>query len=380
MHIRIDQSQLAEALAWVANCAPNITDTPILSGLLISASDDTLSLSAFDWEVAATAKVEAQVDQAGSALVPARVLATIVKELPKGFPVTLQADGAILAVKSASGTFSLPLMPVEDYPQLPTLPTQVGEVDAVEWATAAKRAGIVAAKPGSPVQELTGVLLEFGDSLSVVGTDTYRLSASEIGWQATIDGGQPRPLLVPAASTALAAMATEGMVGIHFDNDDHANVVGFTTPARQVVTRLLDGPRRLLVWRTLIPTEPVAEVTLSSTVLDAVLRRAAPFVGNETAKNPATVSLTFADNQLTVTSGGGEHGAGSEVIPVDYTAEPLQVVCKIAYLREALKATGGDQISLSLTGTTKPLLVRPVNDAAFRHLVMPIRPKLAAAA
>lgn len=379
MHIRIEQNQLAEALTWVANCAPNVTGFPVLSGVLLTAADDVVSVSAFDFEIAATAKVDAQVDQAGSVLVSARLLAGIAKELPKGFPVTLYQDGTTLTVKSAGGTFSLPLMPVEDYPALPALPSKVGEVDAVEWATAAKRAGNAAAKPGDPISALTGVLLEFGDGLSVVGTDRYQLSASEIGWQATIDGGELRPLLVPAVSMAMTTTATSGTVGIHLDADDQQNVVGFTAGNRQIVTRLLDGTP--IKWRSLCPEKFFAEVTLPGSVLDAVLRRASNFVGNETTKDPAKVCLSFSDDELTVTSGGNGKGAGSEVIAVDYAAEPLQVILKIAYLRDALKAAGSDRVSLSLTGTRTPLVVRPVDDVVtYRHLVMPINPGIAAAA
>src|SRR5207302_7787217 len=174
MHIRIEQVQLAEALTWVANCAPNMTGNPVMSGVLLAADGETLTLTTFDYDTAATAKVEALVEQAGSALVPARVLAGIVKELPKGFPVTLRVDETGLVVKAAGGTFSLPLMPVEDYPQLPALPSQVGEVDAGGWAAAAKRASIAVAKDDS-IPGFTGVMLEFGAGLAVVSTDRYRL-------------------------------------------------------------------------------------------------------------------------------------------------------------------------------------------------------------
>jgi DNA polymerase-3 subunit beta len=112
---------------------------------------------------------------------------------------------------------------------------------------------------------------------------------------------------------------------------------------------------------------------MSSSVLDGVLRRAAPFAGNETSKDPATVILAFAEDQLTVSSGGGEKGTGSESVPVEYDAELLQVMCKIAYLRDAVKSAGSDRISLSITGGMRPLLVRPVGDETFLHVVMPIK-------
>src|SRR5207302_5494580 len=193
-----------------------------------------------------------------------------------------------LVVKAAGGTFSLPLMPVEDYPQLPALPSEVGEVDAGEWATATKRASIAVAKDDS-IPGFTGVMLEFGAGLAVVSTDRYRLSASEIGWQATLDGRELHPLLVPASAMAMATMATNGTVGIHLDTEDQ-NVIGFSSGLRQLVTRLLDGTP--IKWRRLCPEKFAAEVIVQSSVLDAVLRRASTFIGNETTKEPAAIVLS----------------------------------------------------------------------------------------
>jgi len=55
---------------------------PILSGLLLEADADGLTLSCFDYEVSARIRVDAEVTDPGTALVPGRLLAEITRSLP----------------------------------------------------------------------------------------------------------------------------------------------------------------------------------------------------------------------------------------------------------------------------------------------------------
>ncbi|MGV7637027.1 DNA polymerase III subunit beta, partial [Mycobacterium kansasii] len=87
----------------------------------LSAGDDGLTVSGFDYEVSAQVHVGAEVADEGQALVSGRLLADITKALPNK-PVDVQLDTTRVAITCGSAKFSLPTMPVEDYPQLPELP------------------------------------------------------------------------------------------------------------------------------------------------------------------------------------------------------------------------------------------------------------------
>ena len=50
MKFRVDRDVLADAVAWAARSLPVRPSVPVLSGLLIEASDDGLVLSTFDYE------------------------------------------------------------------------------------------------------------------------------------------------------------------------------------------------------------------------------------------------------------------------------------------------------------------------------------------
>src|ERR1700693_2370482 len=82
MRFNLERDALAEAGAWVARSLPSRPVLPILSGLLLEADADGLTLSCFDYEVSARIRVDAEVADPGTVLVPGRLLAEITRSPP----------------------------------------------------------------------------------------------------------------------------------------------------------------------------------------------------------------------------------------------------------------------------------------------------------
>ena len=51
MRFVVERDALAEAVAWIARSLPSRPVLPVLSGLLLQAAADGLTLSCFDYEV-----------------------------------------------------------------------------------------------------------------------------------------------------------------------------------------------------------------------------------------------------------------------------------------------------------------------------------------
>ena len=122
MKFRVDRDALADAVAWTARSLPARPAVPVLAGVLLSVTDSTLSVSGFDYEVSAQVDVEVNVITAGQAVVSGRLLADITKALPH-HPVEVAVDGSRVTIACGTTRFTLPTMPLEDYPRLPTMPT-----------------------------------------------------------------------------------------------------------------------------------------------------------------------------------------------------------------------------------------------------------------
>ncbi|MER6762458.1 DNA polymerase III subunit beta, partial [Amycolatopsis sp. NPDC000746] len=212
MKIRVERDGLADAVAWVARSLPSRPPVPVLGGVLLDAGadgeSDALTVSGFDYEVSATVGVPATIADGGRLLVSGRLLADITKALPAQ-PVEISVDGARATITCGSARFSLPTMPVEDYPQLPSQPAHAGELTGDVFGQAVTQVATAAGKDDT-LPMLTGMRLEIsGETLTLVATDRFRLAMREFTWKPA-EGLSDAAVLVPARTLAEAAKTLGG--------------------------------------------------------------------------------------------------------------------------------------------------------------------------
>ncbi|MGH3803470.1 MAG: DNA polymerase III subunit beta, partial [Pseudonocardiaceae bacterium] len=149
MKIRVERDALADAVAWVARSLPARPAVPVLGGMLLEAGagadGESLTVSGFDYEVSARVELPAAVNASGRVLVSGRLLADITRALPAQ-PVDVTVDGARAAINCGNARFSLPTMPVEDYPQLPQMPQRAGSVPGDSFAEAVTQVAVAAGR------------------------------------------------------------------------------------------------------------------------------------------------------------------------------------------------------------------------------------------
>src|SRR5450631_193416 len=207
MKFRVDRDVFAEAVAWAARSLPPRPPVPVLAGLLLEVTD-TLALSSFDYEVSANARIEINAAEPGRALVSGRLLAEISRSLPP-HPVDVAVEGTRVVVSCGSARFTMPTLPVDDYPALPEMPATAGTIGADVFAAAVSQVAIVAGRDDTlPV--LTGVRIEIEDDrVTLAATDRYRLAVRELRWQPE-RSGLSLVALVPARTLADTAKALTG--------------------------------------------------------------------------------------------------------------------------------------------------------------------------
>ena len=79
MKFRCDRDDFSEALQTVQRGVSNRPGIPALTGVLLEAGTDTLTLTTTDLEVTARLGLPVQIQEQGVALIPARLLADMVK-------------------------------------------------------------------------------------------------------------------------------------------------------------------------------------------------------------------------------------------------------------------------------------------------------------
>ncbi|MCU1588749.1 MAG: polymerase subunit beta [Frankiales bacterium] len=381
MELRVERDALADAVVWTARSLPARPPMQVLLGLLLEVGDQGLAVSAFDYEVSSRIELPATVAESGRVLVPGRLLADIVRSLPAQ-PVDLRLEGARVVLTCGAARFTLPTLPVEDYPALPDMPTTTGSLESDVFAAAVAQVAIAAGRDDTlPV--LTGVRLEIeGEQLTLAATDRYRLAVRTLGWRPE-QTGLSATALVPARTLAETAKALTGGAEVTLalssggSGSAGEGMIGFEGgPAgslRRTTSRLLEG--EFPKYRSLLPSESSSVAEVSTIQLVEAAKR----VSLVAARN-APVRLGFSADGLVLEAGGADDAQASERLECGWEgAEPLQIAFNPAYLLDGLAAVDSDTTTLSFTGPTRPAVLTgkrngpPDVTADYRYLLMPVR-------
>ncbi|WP_338601857.1 DNA polymerase III subunit beta [Saccharopolyspora sp. SCSIO 74807] len=371
MKIRVERDGLADAVAWVARSLPSRPPVPVLGGVLLDASSgEALTISGFDYEVSAQVTTEASIDSTGKTLVSGRLLADITKSLPNR-PVEITVDGPRVTITCGSSKFSLPTMPVEDYPELPAMPQRAGAVPGDLFAEAVAQVAVAAGKDDT-LPMLTGVRMEINaDQLTIVATDRFRLAMREFTWEPD-ESIEDTSVLVPARTLAESAKTIGGAgskVEISLASGD--GLLGLTGTTRRNTTRLLDA--EFPKYRQLLPSETAATAIVNVAPLVEAIKRV-----SLVAERGTQVRLEISDSGLRLTAGGDDEGSAEEELPVELSGESLTIAFNPAYLQDGLGALKTDRAQMLFTTSNRPALLKPVGEdgevvPGYLYLLMPVR-------
>jgi DNA polymerase-3 subunit beta len=360
----ITGADLHNAANWAARIAPARPAIPTLGGALIDAGSDQIAVTCFDYETCGSVTVPADVTEPGRVLVSARLLAAIAKTVAKATAVTITVAGDTATVRSGRSEWSLPTMPVDEFPGLPELGEPVGEVDAEELRRALTRV-LPALDATGDLPVLAGVKLDAdADGLTLVATDRYRVATTQLAWKATgtdpVDALVPADLLKAAANAGGASMVTvyAGESTFGLQTDTH-KIVG-----RQIAAQYPDLSR---VMPT--PGDHFAVIDVAD------LARAVDETMVMLDKEPI-LRLEFGADAVDVSAVGEGRSARASSIVHELAGEPLVTALNAGYLRTALGLLESDAAVLYFDGRT--VLAMPSDNTGnvldgYSHLVMKMR-------
>jgi DNA polymerase-3 subunit beta len=380
MKFRVERDALADAVTWAARSLSTRPTMPVLAGLLLTIAGDRMTVSGFDLEASTEVELEVSAGEDGQALVSGRLLADITKALPP-HPVDVSLDGSRLSIVCGAARFTLPTMPVEDYPRLPSMPTTAGTVDSAAFATAVAQVAIAAGRDDT-LPMLTGVRLEIdGARLTLAATDRYRLAVRELDWNPEDPSSEPAQVLVPARTLSDAAKSlshSDSMTLALSSGGSGEGIIGFAGSTRgrasRATTRLLDAT--FPAYRSLLPNEWSSSADITVAPLVEAVRRVALVADRNTP-----VRLEFSDSGLALSAGGDDEGRAEENLEVGYDGDPITTAFNPQFLLDGLAALTAPTARLLFTSPNKPVVLRPDAQGAasgsavgeYTYVMMPVR-------
>lgn len=373
MKFTVERDILTDAVSWTARSLSPRPPVPVLSGLLITAEDQLVSIAGFDYETSAQLEIEADIETPGKILVSGRLLNDIVRSLPAA-PVTVETDGTKVVLTCRSSRFALATMPVEEYPALPEMPETAGTVDGDAFAHAVAQVTVAASRDDTlPI--LTAVKLEIeGDRITFLATDRYRLAMKELNWSPA-DPSISTSLLVKSKTLNEVArsLAGGGELQLRLPKESStSDLVGFASGGRRTTSLLVDGEYPKI--RALFPeTSPIHALMPTAPLVEAVKRVAL------VAERNTAVRMVFSDGQVTLDAGAGDDASANESLEASLEGEEITVAFNPSYLGEGLNVIDSPYVRFSFTTAPKPALMTaqqepdaPEQDD-YRYLVMPVR-------
>jgi len=373
MKFSIEQSKLVDVVNWVSRSLSTRPIQTALLGIVIDAEGSKVALSGSDLETASRATTDAEIATPGKVLVPGKLLADISRSLPNK-PVTIQLDGTRVLVNAGSAKFTLPVLPINEYPNLPEMPEALGVIDADLFNEAVAQVATAAGKDDS-LPSLTGVHVEVnGENITMAATDRYRLAVRELTFSPARPNTEAVALirartLHDAAKTLVTTKNVNIALAPAASND---RLAGFQSETKSTTTRLLDGT--FPPYRHLLPQESLTTTVIEvAPFLDAVRRVA--LVTDKTIP----LKLTFTGNSVTLEAGGGDEAQANEVFEINKTGEDLSIAFNPNYLLDGLHAINAPFAQISFNTESKAAIIMGKKNADapatdnFKYLLMPTK-------
>jgi DNA polymerase-3 subunit beta len=360
------REDLVSKLSIVSRAVSTRAATQALSGILLTAADGRVTLTATDLDMGLETTLDAEVADEGAVLLPGRLLAEVARSLAEP-AVEIEAREAEhdVEIQSGSSHFHLRVLPAEDFPKLPVAGEGAGlTIPAKELGASIELVARAASRDDMrPV--LTGVFVAAaGAEMTMVATDSYRLAVkrteleNELGGE--IDANIPARALRELGRILSSEGVEEAKVALL------PNQAVFEAASITLTTRLIEG--QFPNFRQLLPESYEHDVRLARGDFLDVTRRV-----SQLAQRNAPLRLSFRPGELTVAAETPDVGDAEEAMAVAFEGEPLEIGFNPEFLKEGIESIEGEEVMLRLISPLRPGLLQPVDGDDFRYLVMPIR-------
>ena len=371
MKFTVQQSIFLKALNHCASIAERRTTVPILSHVVLDASQDgQLKLMATDLELSVIESVPVQTAVTGVTTVSVHLIREIVRKFSDKTEIDLYLDSASqqLFIENASARFQLATLPVEDYPSLQntefTSTFSIGKkvlldlMDGTGFAMSTEETRYY----------LNGIYFHATseNSLRAVATDGHRMA-----WVQTIlpQGAANIPGIIISRKTV--NQVTSMLEGLKDEEEVEISLsetlVQFKCHNFVLISRLVDGT--FPDYERVIPSDNTKSMLVAMPEFYSAVDRVSTVA---TDKNK-WVKLWLDAGKLRLTVDGNELGSAHEEMPVDYQSEPLSIGFNARYLLDVANRMQEKEAEILFSDEATPIIIREFQNPNALYVVMPMR-------
>src|SRR5579872_2501586 len=371
MKVTVERAQLLKSLGHVHRVVERRNTIPILGNVLVKADKSRLSLKATDLDLEVIETLPAEVATAGATTVPAHMFYDIVRKLPDGSQIVLEATGdrAVLAIRAGRSRFTLQTLPESDYPDLAagemTHAFALGAIDMKKLIDKTQ----FAISTEETRYYLNGIYLRAAGSakaatLRAVATDGHRLAQVDL----------PLPQGASGMTGVIVPRKTVGEVQ-RLIEDNEASVaielsqgkIRFTIGDVVLTSKLIDGT--FPDYGRVIPQNNDKELIVDKKDFEAAVDR----VSTISSERGRAVKLSLSAGRLVLSVTNPDSGSATEELEVEYASDPLDIGFNSRYLLDIAAQIEGEVAVLKLADPGSPTLIQDKDSKGALYVLMPMR-------
>ena len=348
--------------------------TPFRSSanVLIKADKSKLAFKATDLDLEVTETIAAEVGPGGATTVPAHMFYEIVRKLPEGAQIVLEASGdrAVLAIRAGRSRFTLQTLPESDFPDL-----AAGEMTHTFKLPAADLKRLIdktqfAISTEETRYYLNGIYLHTAGTakaptLRAVATDGHRLAQFELPLPAGASG-MPG-IIVPRKTVGeVQRLIEDNEAESHASNSRRARSA---SPSATRCSPPSSSTARSPTTARVIPVSNDKELTVDKKEFEQAVDR----VSTVSSERGRAVKLSLTNGRLMLSVTNPDSGSATEEIEVEYGSEPLDIGFNSRYLLDIAAQLEGEAAVLKLADPGSPTLIQDRDTKGALYVLMPMR-------
>ncbi|WP_375464406.1 DNA polymerase III subunit beta [uncultured Methylobacterium sp.] len=372
MRVTVERAALLRSLGHVHRVVERRNTIPILSNVLLRATEAGLQLRATDLDIEVTETVAADVSDPGATTVPAHVIYDIVRKLPEGAQVSLETGGESgqMTIRSGRSRFALGALPEGDFPDL-----AAGELPHAFAIAAADLKRLIdktqfAISTEETRYYLNGIYLhtievEGALKLRAVATDGHRLARVEMDAPAS-SAGMPGIIVPRKAVAEIQKLVDDGGESVSIDLSPAKIRLRFASGVT-LISKLIDGT--FPDYQRVIPAGNDKRLTVER----EPFARAVDRVSTISSERGRAVKLGLQEGRLALSVNNPDSGSATEELDVDYEAANLDIGFNARYLLDITGQLEGDTALFKLADPGSPTLIQDREGASALYVLMPMR-------
>ena len=376
MKVEILKENLKNGLSMVEKIVGKNLSLPILDNVLIDTEDSFLSLSSTDLETAIKLWILAKIIKKGKVVVPAKFFSSLVSFLPNE-KIILEEKKQGLSVECKSFKNQIQGFNPEEFPLIPEFKdADYLEVDNRIFCQGLSQI-VDVASPSQSRPEISGIYFIFSkNTIKIVATDSFRLAEKNIILEEPVQKDVSFILPQKPARELINILSgpvgyPEGKIKIYFS----PNQTLFELPMKdaphpqvQVVSRLIEG--EYPNYEEIIPKKFKTHVVVKRDEFLSQVKTASLFSGKI---NEVKIKINPQEKEIQIFAQDPDVGESQSNIPAKIEGEVIEASFNHKFLIDGLSNIKSSEIIFDLSKEEGPCILKPVGDASYIYVVMPIK-------